>query len=64
MLLTPRTNQTLNSCTTMTLNGINVVCPCDEIEYSFVYRFRSGISFKNSRTELSGVIARFTSWYL
>lgn len=27
-------NHAPNECTTMTLNGINVVCPCDEEEYS------------------------------
>ncbi|HJS00467.1 MAG TPA: hypothetical protein VJ780_05995 [Flavobacterium sp.] len=27
-------NQSLSDCSTMTLNGINVVCPCDEEEYN------------------------------
>ncbi|KDN56779.1 Rieske (2Fe-2S) protein [Flavobacterium seoulense] len=27
-------NQALSSCSTLTLKGINVVCPCDEEEYS------------------------------
>ena len=27
-------NQTLGACSTMTINGINAVCPCDSKEYS------------------------------
>ncbi|MFQ3174039.1 MAG: nitrite reductase/ring-hydroxylating ferredoxin subunit, partial [Flavobacterium sp.] len=27
-------NQVISSCSTMTLKGINIVCPCDSIEYS------------------------------
>ena len=27
-------NQEISSCSAMTLNGINAVCPCDEAEYS------------------------------
>ena len=27
-------NQALQSCTTMTIKGINLVCPCDSAEYS------------------------------
>ncbi|HLO74092.1 MAG TPA: hypothetical protein VK164_09175 [Flavobacterium sp.] len=27
-------NQALSSCSTMTLNGINAVCPCDDVSYS------------------------------
>lgn len=27
-------NQDISSCSEMTLNGINAVCPCDEVEYS------------------------------
>ncbi len=27
-------NQSLSSCSTMTLKGINLVCPCDKEEYS------------------------------
>jgi nitrite reductase/ring-hydroxylating ferredoxin subunit len=27
-------NQSLSSCSTMTLKGINAVCPCDNAEYS------------------------------
>lgn len=27
-------NQALSDCSTLTLNGINVVCPCDKEEYS------------------------------
>lgn len=28
-------NQALGSCSTMTINGIKAVCPCDDVEYSF-----------------------------
>lgn len=27
-------NQTLSDCSTLTLNGINLVCPCDKEEYN------------------------------
>ncbi|WP_417352548.1 Rieske (2Fe-2S) protein [Flavobacterium alkalisoli] len=27
-------NQELSSCSTLDLNGINAVCPCDDVEYS------------------------------
>jgi nitrite reductase/ring-hydroxylating ferredoxin subunit len=27
-------NQALSNCSTMTLNGINVICPCDNVSYS------------------------------
>lgn len=27
-------NQSLSDCSSMTLNGINIVCPCDKEEYS------------------------------
>lgn len=27
-------NQELTSCSSMTVNGVNAVCPCDDVEYS------------------------------
>jgi len=27
-------NQELSNCSSLTINGVNAVCPCDEVEYS------------------------------
>lgn len=52
-------NQALNSCKTMTLNGINVVCPCDESEYSlFTGLGKLEYPLKQYRTELNGNVLR------
>ncbi|MCW2118111.1 Rieske (2Fe-2S) protein [Flavobacterium sp. 7A] len=55
-------NQSLSACSTMTLKGINLVCPCDNEEYSLF----SGLStlkypLKQYRVEINGAIIRVTN---
>jgi nitrite reductase/ring-hydroxylating ferredoxin subunit len=38
-------NQALSSCSTMTLNGINVVCPCDNASYSLFSGQAAGMQY-------------------
>lgn len=52
-------NQTISTCSTMTINGINVVCACDKEEYSLF----TGLStlkypLKQYQVEVSGSIIR------
>ncbi|GIZ07303.1 hypothetical protein [Flavobacterium sp. UMI-01] len=52
-------NQPISACATMTLNGINAVCPCDKEEYSLF----TGLStlkypLKQYRVEVNGSIIR------
>lgn len=60
-------NQTPNSCAAMTLKGINVICPCDNIEYSLFtgqvsgqVSAQSGIQYplKQYRVEVNGNVLR------
>ena len=53
-------NQPLSDCSTMTLNGINAVCPCDGAEYSLFTGLSNGKNYpmKPYRTEVSGNIIR------
>ncbi|WP_338410493.1 hypothetical protein [uncultured Flavobacterium sp.] len=53
-------NQTLGSCSTMTLNGINAVCSCDGAEYSLFTGISNGKTYplKAYRTEVNGNIIR------
>ncbi|MFL9830343.1 hypothetical protein ABS764_05700 [Flavobacterium sp. ST-87] len=52
-------NQPLSSCSTLTLDGINVVCPCDDEEYSlFTGLGKSKYPLKQYRVEKSGNILR------
>ena len=54
-------NQALSSCSTMTLKGINVVCPCDNTEYSlFTGLSQSGLQYplKQYRVEVIGNVLR------
>ncbi|MEZ7505134.1 Rieske (2Fe-2S) protein [Flavobacterium sp. Arc2] len=54
-------NQTLTSCSTMTLKGINVVCPCDNTEYSlFTGLSQAGLQYplKQYRVEVNGNVLR------
>ena len=54
-------NQALSSCSTMTLKGINVVCPCDSTEYSlFTGLSQTGLQYplKQYRVEVNGNILR------
>jgi nitrite reductase/ring-hydroxylating ferredoxin subunit len=54
-------NQALSSCSTMTLKGINVVCPCDSTEYSlFTGLSQTGLQYplKQYRVEVNGTNLR------
>ena len=48
-------NQALGACSTMTLKGINLVCPCDSKEYS-LYTGQGGLQYplKQYRVEVNG----------
>lgn len=49
-------NQALSDCSSMTLNGINAVCPCDGAEYSLFTGLSNGKDYpmKPYRTEVIG----------
>lgn len=51
-------NQALSSCSTMTINGINAVCPCDEKQYSLFNGLASGAQYpmKQYRTSFNGTV--------
>ena len=54
-------NQALSSCSIMTLKGINVVCPCDNQEYSlFTGLSQGGLQYplKQYRVEVNGNVLR------
>ncbi|MEN9909751.1 MAG: hypothetical protein RLZZ540_2900 [Bacteroidota bacterium] len=52
-------NQALSSCSTLTLNGINLVCPCDNQEYSlFSGQGKLQYPLKQYRVEVIGNILR------
>lgn len=38
-------NQALSSCSTMTLSGINVICPCDDASYSLFTGLAAGMQY-------------------
>ncbi|MGO4820352.1 MULTISPECIES: Rieske (2Fe-2S) protein [unclassified Flavobacterium] len=52
-------NQVISSCSTMTLKGINVVCPCDDTEYSlFTGQGKLQYPLKQYRVEVNGNVLR------
>ncbi|UFH36598.1 Rieske (2Fe-2S) protein [Flavobacterium acetivorans] len=54
-------NQSLDSCTNLTLKGINLVCPCDKSEYSlYTGLSQSGLQYplKQYRVEVNGTVLR------
>lgn len=53
-------NQALSDCSSMTLNGINAVCPCDGAEYNLFTGLSNGKNYpmKAYRTELNGNFIR------
>ena len=53
-------NQELSSCSTMTINGINAVCPCDSASYSLFTGQSQGLQYplKQYRVEVNGSILR------
>jgi nitrite reductase/ring-hydroxylating ferredoxin subunit len=52
-------NQTLSSCSTMTIKGINAVCACDSAEYS-LFTGQGGLQYplKQYRVEVNGTVIR------
>ncbi|SDX96350.1 Rieske (2Fe-2S) protein [Flavobacterium degerlachei] len=54
-------NQVISSCSTMTLKGINLICPCDSTEYSlFTGLSQAGSQYplKQYRVEVNGNVLR------
>jgi nitrite reductase/ring-hydroxylating ferredoxin subunit len=54
-------NQALNSCSNMTLKGINIVCACDSKEYSlFTGQAQGGAQYplKQYRVQVNGNVLR------
>lgn len=52
-------NQALSNCSTLTLDGINLVCPCDDEEYSlFTGQGKLQYPLKQYRVEVIGNILR------
>lgn len=53
-------NQPLGDCSSMTLNGIMGVCPCDDAEYNLFTGLSEGKNYplKAYRTEVNGNIIR------
>ena len=49
-------NQELSSCSTMTIEGLNAICPCDEAEYSLFTGQSEGKQYplKQYRVEVNG----------
>lgn len=56
-------NQALSGCSTMTINGINAVCPCDEKQYSLFTGLASGAQYpmKQYRTSFNGTVVSITN---
>ena len=52
-------NQALGTCSTMTIKGINAVCPCDSKEYS-LFTGQGGLQYplKQYRVEVNGNMLR------
>lgn len=53
-------NQTLSSCSTMTIKGINSLCACDSAEYSLFTGQSAGKQYplKQYRVEVNGNVLR------
>jgi len=52
-------NQALSSCSTMTIKGINLLCPCDNEEYSlFTGQGKLKYPLKQYRVEVNGDVLR------
>ncbi len=53
-------NQALSDCSSMTLNGINAICPCDNAQYNLFTGLSEGKTYpmKPYRTEVNGNIIR------
>lgn len=46
-------NQSLSDCSTMTINGINAVCPCDDKEYSLFTGLAAGAQYPMKQYRVS-----------
>ena len=52
-------NQTISACSTMTINGINAVCGCDNSEYSmFTGQGQLQYPLKQYRVQVNGTVLR------
>ncbi|WP_072987989.1 Rieske (2Fe-2S) protein [Flavobacterium segetis] len=52
-------NQALSSCSTMTIKGINLLCPCDNEEYSlFSGQSKLQYPLKQYRVQVNGEVLR------
>ena len=53
-------NQALGACSTMTIKGINALCPCDSAEYSLFTGQSTGKQYplKQYRVEVNGNVLR------
>lgn len=52
-------NQTISACSTMTINGINAVCGCDNAEYSlFTGQGQLQYPLKQYRVQVNGNVLR------
>jgi nitrite reductase/ring-hydroxylating ferredoxin subunit len=53
-------NQNLSSCSTLTINGIEAVCPCDDAEYNLFTGQSPGKEYplKQYRVEVNGTSIR------
>lgn len=53
-------NQAISSCSSLTINGIEAVCPCDDAAYSLFTGQSPGLKYplKQYRTEVSGSVIR------
>lgn len=56
-------NQALSACSTMTIDGVNAVCPCDEKEYSLFTGLASGAQYpmKQYRVSVTGSVIYVTN---
>lgn len=52
-------NQAISNCSTMTIKGINLVCPCDSSEYSLYTGLgKQQYPLKQYRVEINGNVLR------
>lgn len=53
-------NQALSSCSTMTINGINAICACDNASYNLFTGLSTGKEYpmKQYRVEVNGNVLR------
>ncbi|MNE83946.1 hypothetical protein D3C80_1808090 [compost metagenome] len=53
-------NQALSTCSTMTINGINAICACDNASYNLFTGLSSGKEYpmKQYRVEVNGNVLR------